>query len=68
MKPMYAPRKVRGTDMRNQSRISTTMVPNGTAADEPRYHRMRLMIKKMTKITPGRPKADSRTLVFHSSP
>ena len=65
---MYAPRNVSGTEIRNHSKMSTTIVPNGMAADDPRYHNIRLMTKNMEKMTPGSPKADSNTLVFHSSP
>lgn len=46
MKPKYAPAKVRGTEMPNQSARMAIRVPKGMAAEEPSTHRIRFMMKK----------------------
>lgn len=48
LKPMYAPTKVRGTEMPNHIARIATSVPNGMAADEPSTHKIRFIKKKST--------------------
>lgn len=46
----------------------TSRVVNGTAADDPLYHRIRLSKKKIAKMKPGTRKEVIRTFDFHFSP
>ena len=43
-----APQKTRGTEMQNHMQMSATMVPKGTAPEEPRPQ-----MKKLRKSAPG---------------
>ena len=47
---------------------SATMVPKGTAPDEPRPQIRRLRMKKMQKMTPGYRSAVASVSVFHCEP
>ena len=48
LKPKKAPQKTRGTEMQNHMQMSATMVPKGTAPEEPRPQ-----MKKLRKSAPG---------------
>lgn len=51
LKPKYAPMKVSGTEIQNQSANIATRVPNGMAAEEPSPQRIRFITKKSAKTT-----------------
>lgn len=51
LKPKYAPIKVSGTEMQNQSASMATRVPNGIAADDPSPHKIKFITKKSANTT-----------------
>lgn len=54
LKPKYAPMKVSGTEIQNQSANMATRVPNGMAAEEPSPHRIKFITKKSANTTLSR--------------
>ena len=65
-------RKARGAggshETRNHMQTSATIVPKGTAPDEPRPQIRRLRMKKTQKMMPGYSSAVARVSVFHCEP
>ena len=51
LKPKYAPMKVSGTEIQNQSAKMATRVPNGMAAEDPSPHRIKFITKKSANTT-----------------
>ena len=56
------------TETRNHMQTSATIVPKGTAPDEPRPQIRRLRMKKTQKMMPGYSSAVARVSVFHCEP
>lgn len=65
LKPKYAPRKVRGTEMQNHRAKMATRVPKGMAAEEPSPHKIRFITKKSanTTLEPRRKIEERRVLM-----